>query len=400
MKKILAAVVVSSLILASFPVVSDVAASNAQFKDISSHWAKSAIEASVEAGFVKGYPDGSFKPNANVSRAEFLAIVTRASKLVDLGGQEDFDDVTANHWAIQAINNAIGTGFINPADFGKSFEPNKALTRAEMVKWLVNGLVKSDPSFAQALMDTENTILPFTEFYKDGFQKSDIPCIAVAHGAGLVGGFPDGSFGPEKTTTRAEVVVLLSRYLKVEGTKAEQYKGLNELREVGTTGTNVLAIANGNVSWSKNFQQEIAPIYTLFNKDIKIDKNIGTMQAHHFIIIDPTLTSIYRNMFADTELQKWAASNDVHLFFSEMTVTLERDLAENKFGELTNVAGTTIRNELPELYGYKAIKATGSLEFLKKGASNRFWSRGVVMDWRTVDIYTTDGKVAGFRIER
>jgi hypothetical protein len=371
----------------------------AAFTDIETHWAKLIIEAGAAAGYIGGYPDGSFKPDASITRAEFVAIVTRASQLEDEGAKQSFEDVNAGHWAIGAIQKGIGMGLIVPSDMGNQFNPDQALTRSGMVKWLVNGLERSDPTFTLALQDTENTILPFTEFFKSGFNEIDIPYIAIARGTGLVGGFPDGSFGPDKTTTRAEVVVLLERYLTVEGKQADEYKALNELREVGLYGTNVKTI--GNVRWIKDFQGKEAPFPNGFNKDLVVGNDIGTMQLHRYIIVDPELTSIYTKMFADSILQELASSRDVYLFFSDMTVTFNRDLSgSNTFTDaLDKVSGTTFSSNLPDEYGFEALRSIGSLEMLKKELTNRFWSNGTLTRGRSVDITCTLGLISGFILD-
>ena len=373
----------------------------APFPDISSHWAKANIEAAVQAKYVGGYPDGTFKPDANVSRAEFLAIVTRASKLPVAAAIEPFEDVASNHWAVDAINKGIGMGFINPADFGKTFAPDKPLTRAEMVKWLVSGLAKADASFVDALRDTRETILPFTEYFPGKFKESDIPYIAVSRGTGLVGGFPDGSFGPDRTTTRAEVVVLLERYLGVEGTKADVYQALDELREVGTTGTNLMTIGNvvGTLEWTKSGGKP-SPLYERFNKDIVVKRDIGSVQLNRLIAIDPGMTSVYTNMFMDAEMQEFGKLHDVTQIFTEFTTTFNRDVDLSVFAESNHLAGSTVRHDLPDRYGYTALHATKPRPMLQKGVTSRFWGTRVLTYGGFISITTTDLKTGGFSLDK
>jgi len=377
-------------------------AERASFSDIEGHWAKEAIVVAVGKGYVRGYPDGTFKPDANVSRAEFLAIVTRASKLADAGAIEQFDDVASNHWAVDAINKGIGMGFLNPSDYGNTFEPNKALTRAEMVKWLVSGLAKADASFVDALRDTRETILPFTEYFPGKFKEADIPYIAVSRGTGLVGGFPDGSFGPDRTTTRAEVVVLLERYLGVEGTKADAYKSLNEMREVGTTGTNLVTIGNvmGSLKWIINGKGEESPIFKFFNQDLIVKRNIGIMQVNRILVFDPGMTSVYTNMFLDEWMQETVRTSGHYFLLSEVTATFSWDVGYSAFAESTDVTGSSVMPELPNKYGYQAIRVSGGNPMFKKGVTSRFWSNRAAGFGSHVMISTTDNKTGGFVIEK
>ncbi|TLS50616.1 S-layer homology domain-containing protein [Paenibacillus antri] len=401
MKKMLTAALLSlSLVGILFPASGTAAAE--PFSDIAGHWAKANIESAVKAGFVSGYPDGTFKPDANVSRAEFLAIMTRASELSDAGAVEPFEDVASTHWAVDAINRGIGMGFIHTSDFGKTFAPDQALTRAEMVKWLVSGLAKADSSFVDALRDTRETILPFTEYFPGKFKESDIPYIAVSRGTGLVGGFPDGSFGPDRTTTRAEVVVLLERYLGVEGTKADTYRALNELREVGTTGTNLATIGNvaGELRWLNGFDRKESPVYTLFNKSLVVKRELGDVKVNRFIVIDPRMTSIYVNMFLDDQMKEFGMSRDVYQYFSEVTATFNRDVDSSTFAESISLAGSSVRHNLPKVYGYMAIHASEGNPMLKKGVTTRFWSSHTITYGLSMSITTSDNKTGGFVIEK
>ncbi|HZG56304.1 S-layer homology domain-containing protein [Paenibacillus sp.] len=372
------------------------------FSDIDSHWARGAIVSAVEKGYVRGYPDGTFKPDAQVTRAEFLAIVTRASKLEAASAYEPFDDVASTHWAVDALNKGIGMGFINPAEYGATFKPDQALTRAEMVKWLVSGLAKSDPSFVAALKDTRETILPFTEYFPGKFKEADIPYIAVARGTGLVGGFPDGSFGPDRTTTRAEVVVLLGRYLAVEGKKADGYQALNELREVGTTGTNVMTIGNaiGKFKWTKGTGGKEAPLYEIFNKDLFLSRDIGVVQLNRLIALDPAMTSVYADMFADAEMRENAKKYNLIYYISEMTTTFSRDVNTSIFQEANSFAGGSVRHKLPVIYGYTALDANNPNPMLKQGVTSRYWSTRSMDVGSYIASSTLNGGSGGFVIDK
>ncbi|MGF7048389.1 hypothetical protein J2T13_002897 [Paenibacillus sp. DS2015] len=224
------------------------------FKDINNHWAQSTITLAIKDGYVKGYDDGTFKPNGLVTRAEFASMLTRGVKGVEGDYGNSFSDIPEGHWASESISKAGVLGFFNPEDFrdGK-FAPNTAMTRFEMAKWFSNGLVNSDPSFALALKEVEGTILPFTEFYTNGFSKEQVNDLSLMLGTGVISGYTDGSFGGNRNVTRAEAVSMLYRYLAVEGQDATQYRELNELREVGLTGTNL----------------EASTDYDYYDKDVK-----------------------------------------------------------------------------------------------------------------------------------
>lgn len=128
-----------SAVLALAMVLSVVSAAFAapQFSDINGHWAEETIVKWANNGFAKGYPDGTFKPDGNVTRAEFVAFVDRFFGFTDKGSVvEPFADTPANEWygynkeAVVPI--AFNRNLIK--DFGNAqnnFYPNKAITRQE-----------------------------------------------------------------------------------------------------------------------------------------------------------------------------------------------------------------------------------------------------------------------------
>lgn len=77
-------------------------ANAAGLKDISASWAKSDIEALVKDGIINGYPDGTFRPENPVTRAEFARILARAFHY-ESSSRGDFGDIR-NHWAEKDIN--------------------------------------------------------------------------------------------------------------------------------------------------------------------------------------------------------------------------------------------------------------------------------------------------------
>ena len=104
-------------------------------------WYNNAVSTMVNAGILNGYSDGTFKPNANITRAEFATIAARfLSNSYSLNDR--FYD-TEGHWAEPYINRAAEVGWINGYSDG-SFKPDQAITRAEAVT-LVNAVLGREP---------------------------------------------------------------------------------------------------------------------------------------------------------------------------------------------------------------------------------------------------------------
>lgn len=107
-----------------------------KFSDVGSrHWAANHIDQAAKLGVVKGYPDGSFKPKANITRAEGLAMIVRFAGIEKLVYNTEFSDVNKKHWAASTISGAKKAGLLKYLK-SKNFKPNKKLTRAETVEML------------------------------------------------------------------------------------------------------------------------------------------------------------------------------------------------------------------------------------------------------------------------
>ena len=113
-------------------------------------WYNNAVSTMVNAGIIQGYEDGTFRPNASITRAEFAAI---ASRFMSAGYdvEEDlFTDIAA-HWARESINDAAMAKWISGYPDG-TFLPDKAITRAEAVT-LVNNVLQRKPD-ADRMLDS------------------------------------------------------------------------------------------------------------------------------------------------------------------------------------------------------------------------------------------------------
>lgn len=100
------------------------------FNDVAKNcWAANYIGYMQQFGIVTGYTDGSFRPNAPVTRAEFAAIASRFEKLTQ--GSKSFTDVPDTHWAVKYINFAATRGWVTGYADG-TFKPEHSITRAEV----------------------------------------------------------------------------------------------------------------------------------------------------------------------------------------------------------------------------------------------------------------------------
>ncbi|MCD1147756.1 S-layer homology domain-containing protein [Peptoniphilus sp. KCTC 25270] len=105
---------------------------NINYPDVAmDQWHYEAVGYMSEMNIVEGYQDGTFQPNAPITRAEFATMASRFDELAKTGGA-NFIDVENNHWALAYINSAATKGWVNGYPDG-TFKPNQSITRAEVV---------------------------------------------------------------------------------------------------------------------------------------------------------------------------------------------------------------------------------------------------------------------------
>lgn len=121
------------------------------YKDIKENqWYAYAVTFMSEKKLVSGYPDGTFKPNKPITRAEFASIASRFDRLATNNADLKFSDVRKSHWAYKVIGSAEAKGWISGYPDG-TFKPEKNITRAEVVS-LTNRILNryADLDFAKA----------------------------------------------------------------------------------------------------------------------------------------------------------------------------------------------------------------------------------------------------------
>ncbi|MEG4025582.1 S8 family serine peptidase [Microcoleus sp. S13C4] len=175
----------------------------AVFSDISGHWAQKFIEALAAANIISGFPDGSFRPDDSLNRAQYAALLVSAFSPIPRVPATNFIDVSATFWARSAIERANRGGFL--AGFpGLKFGPNQNLTKSEAIVSLVNGLELKggNPDSLKVYID-----------------RSQIPnyalsAIATATSLKIVVNYPSRDWlSPQRDITRAEISALIYQTL-------------------------------------------------------------------------------------------------------------------------------------------------------------------------------------------
>ena len=179
------------------------------FPDTKGHWAEETVTYMADNGYINGYEDGSFRPDNQITRAEFAAIMARI-----LGEntpyQGSFADVSASAWYAEAVQCAYEAGIVSGD--GVNFYPEHALKRGELAKMAV-GLYQKLAGPA-----AETTDAGFTD--SGEFEEWEREAINAAYQLGFIKGMPDGSFQSKEPTTRAETAEILFRLLRKAGKTA------------------------------------------------------------------------------------------------------------------------------------------------------------------------------------
>ncbi len=170
----------------------------------SAHWAHETIDIMTNNGYVNGYPDGLFRPDQNITRAEFSALVYRILGLRLAEDGIEYDD-TVGHWAegiIGTMSLPEGYGMLRGYGDG-NFGPNDNITREQAIAIIARA---KSAVWAEAKDGAKDSFTDAEDisWWFDGEVDS-----AVTNG--LVTGYEDGSFKPLSYTTRAEACVLLAR---------------------------------------------------------------------------------------------------------------------------------------------------------------------------------------------
>lgn len=173
-------------------------ADSSQKEDVSGHWAKEQLSTWIDSGLMQGYPDGSYKPNQPITRAELATLINRTFNLVEVNSSSKFSDLSVQDPFYQEILKAVANGYMNGYADG-TIKPDSYVSRQEAAVMLgkAYGLPLQSALGSSALSDVKG--LP-------DWSRSYVNTLV---NEGYVKGYTNGTFGPERQITRAEAVTLL-----------------------------------------------------------------------------------------------------------------------------------------------------------------------------------------------
>ncbi|MBP1990518.1 S-layer homology domain-containing protein [Paenibacillus eucommiae] len=177
------------------------------FKDIQGHWASELIKEAVVQGLADGFPDGTFGPELQVTRAQFMVLMARAMKSWVPEASASRSVVFADleqipEWAREEVALAVNTGLVEGYD-DATFRPYQPISRAEMAIIVARALqLNLDSQVPSSFKDAVN----FPQWAKGG--------ITEVERVGIMQGKNGNRFAPFDPATRAEAVVVMLRMMK------------------------------------------------------------------------------------------------------------------------------------------------------------------------------------------
>lgn len=186
------------------------AQASTRFTDVeSSYWANQYVQSLTQKNVISGFPDGTFRPDAEMTRAQFASVLAGAFLRNDVRDPITFRDVPADHWAAGVISQAYSKGWLSGYPDG-TFGLNQPITRLEVLVSLTNGLGLATDAETEALLaafEDSGAIPPWAE---------DV--VAIAADKQLTVNYPNvRRLNPLKNASRAEIAAITHQALVSAG---------------------------------------------------------------------------------------------------------------------------------------------------------------------------------------
>jgi hypothetical protein len=180
------------------------------FSDVSSsYWAASFIQELAQRDVIAGFPDGTFRPNDPVTRAQFAAMVRKAFNKNKIRNAVNFVDLSSTYWAYSAIREAYEMGFLSGYP-GNVFRPTQNIPREQVLVSLANGLNYTASNAVSADLQVYNDASSISSYARNS--------IAAATEKSIVVNYPVvETLNPTRNATRAEVAAFIYQALVSSG---------------------------------------------------------------------------------------------------------------------------------------------------------------------------------------
>ena len=324
------------LLSMAVPVLSEnVSIDNAseKYQGLKGHWAQKQIESWQANGLVTGYADGTFKPDIDITRAEFITLVNSAFGFTQKANQS-FTDVSSSDWFAGEFAKAKALGYLNGYANG-TVKPNNKISRQEVAVILYKILKLDSSKYGSVtgkFIDASN--IPV-------WSKNKINSVVSI---GYMGGYPDQTYHPERSISRAEVIATL---YKVVGTLYNSAGSFGPANGVQTVDGNVtisksdVTLKNTEIKGNLYLTEGIGTgNVTLENVTVKGTTTVSGGGINSIIIINSSLGQVVINV---------PDGSKVRLVASGTTNIGEVDAQSNAKLEEDNLTGTGFTDVIVEV---------------------------------------------------
>ncbi|HZK87893.1 MAG TPA: S-layer homology domain-containing protein, partial [Anaerovoracaceae bacterium] len=182
-----------------------------RFKDLPvSHWAWMPIDKMYDSGIVKGYPDQNFKPEKPVTYGEYIKMATIILNGKDAGNELDTGNGSGENWAAKYYKKGLENSFYTEYDI-PDVKLNWQMTRGDMAL-IISGLLEEE--MVENYNQVAGSITDINSKTKHEYE------IVKAYAMGILEGYPDGTFRPDGTLSRAEAAASLYRIIQKQAPKS------------------------------------------------------------------------------------------------------------------------------------------------------------------------------------
>ena len=322
-------------LVTSVPVFADNSMTRSVFPDLQDHWAQGTVDTISRIKVFVGYPDGKFYPDKTLTRAEFLAVLGRA---VDRGlnlkypttpiSTAMFKDVKPEDWFWNDVKKALERGWLNAQDMGRDLVPNDPIPRKEMARIIARvisqmsvELLKHDP-------------VPFSDVEQANSYFADID---AATKLGVLNGYPDATFRPDGTLTRAEASAVILRTLQLEVPMSpyasEKFQGAWEASKMAS-----MLIFGG---WEETFSQKGSEVNLHDLQMIASEKAVSQYKTYLELAkseptIDPNSNNVWFGDFYPTYINN-------NLVLASWSLSFNKKIGETWYRQQTDPFTIRIR---------------------------------------------------------
>lgn len=342
----------------------------AYFTDVQGHWCQTKIDKWVSDGIINGYPDGTFRPNANITRAEFITLVNKVFGFTS-GTNISYPDVPQTDWYYNAVRIARYEGYISGYEDG-TMRPNAQITRQEAAKIIT-----------VILSLTQNTQVTYgygDSANMDTWARGYIGAVA---NAGIMSGYTSGelagTFGGRRNITRAECVEALWKskdYLDSQEPAITDYSLTSSTLSPSSTLTvqNLYISYAGNVSVSNVlvlgniYVDSKTADYTVTLTNVTCEGNVEVTRGN-WVLDSCDLKTVTANSTDSTI--KVSGRSEVDKIVVNRSVTIDQtNLYSSSYGtdEIDIVAGSNTTTTLQGSFDEVSVNSQNHTVILKSGS--------------------------------